>query len=327
MRRRATLAQVASAAGVSVSTASDALRGKGRVSPETRSRVRSAAKRLGYRAQGAARALRSGVRPLIVLHLDEESTLDPDGTPHLFWTRVITGFIRTVAEYDFGVIVDIGGDSHHLSHLPGQALVYGSTDPSRLNLPEDLGFGSLLTFSVDPDVQLDPEVGSTLRVHHDYREMGSATARFLRERGAGPVLVIRRAGLHRYVTELMAGLTSNLDSVVVVEAELAEAAAQQAVADALVTHPDLGAIVDLALCLQQVNGALDAIPAPDRPLVVTQAEVPPAHLRDPAVAYITFCGLECGAELAEHVVATLAGRPASDVLLPFAVVPPLTDGD
>ena len=42
--RRATIADVARAAGVAVGTASDALNGKGRVAPATRARVREAAR-------------------------------------------------------------------------------------------------------------------------------------------------------------------------------------------------------------------------------------------------------------------------------------------
>lgn len=55
-----TLRDVATAANVSVSTASYALNGKGRVDPSTRAKVRLAAENLGYRANRAGRDLRSG---------------------------------------------------------------------------------------------------------------------------------------------------------------------------------------------------------------------------------------------------------------------------
>lgn len=57
---RATLADVALAAGVSVGTASKALRGDGRMRPETRERVQAAAERLGFQPNEAARTLLAG---------------------------------------------------------------------------------------------------------------------------------------------------------------------------------------------------------------------------------------------------------------------------
>ncbi len=58
--KRPTIHDVASAAGVSVTTVSDALNGKGRVDPATRTRVAEVVKQLGYRANRHARGLRLG---------------------------------------------------------------------------------------------------------------------------------------------------------------------------------------------------------------------------------------------------------------------------
>jgi DNA-binding LacI/PurR family transcriptional regulator len=60
MGERPTIRDVARAAGVSVTTASDALNGKGRVDPATRRRVQEAGRRLRYQANRHARGLRSG---------------------------------------------------------------------------------------------------------------------------------------------------------------------------------------------------------------------------------------------------------------------------
>lgn len=58
--RRATIRDVARVAGVSTSTVSEALSGRGRVAQETRDRVRLAAEEIGYVASAAARSLRLG---------------------------------------------------------------------------------------------------------------------------------------------------------------------------------------------------------------------------------------------------------------------------
>jgi LacI family transcriptional regulator len=58
-RRGATLADVAASAGVSASTASRALNGRGDLSPSTRAAVIEAAERLGFRPSPLARSLRT----------------------------------------------------------------------------------------------------------------------------------------------------------------------------------------------------------------------------------------------------------------------------
>jgi DNA-binding LacI/PurR family transcriptional regulator len=66
--KQVTLADVARAAGVSTSTASEALTGRGRVSPATRAAIRETALALGYRPNGLARSLRTGRTLSIGLH-------------------------------------------------------------------------------------------------------------------------------------------------------------------------------------------------------------------------------------------------------------------
>jgi LacI family transcriptional regulator, galactose operon repressor len=58
--RRATIRDVAAAAGVSIGTASKALNGQGKLRPETRERVAQAAQRLGFAPNTLAQALLAG---------------------------------------------------------------------------------------------------------------------------------------------------------------------------------------------------------------------------------------------------------------------------
>ncbi|MEU3742474.1 LacI family DNA-binding transcriptional regulator [Streptomyces sp. NPDC032198] len=64
---RAGIRDVAAAAGVSITTVSDALSGKGRIPDATRRHVREVADRLGYRPSAAARMLRTGTSGLLGL--------------------------------------------------------------------------------------------------------------------------------------------------------------------------------------------------------------------------------------------------------------------
>ncbi|MET8076607.1 LacI family DNA-binding transcriptional regulator [Streptomyces sp. NPDC005303] len=67
----ATIADVAREAGVSKTTASDALRGHGRVSDATRQAVLDTARRLAYAPNRSARSLRTSVTDTIALHIPE----------------------------------------------------------------------------------------------------------------------------------------------------------------------------------------------------------------------------------------------------------------
>jgi DNA-binding LacI/PurR family transcriptional regulator len=66
---RPTVRDVAAAAGVSPTTVSHALNGKGRVDARTRRRVEEAARRIGYRANLSARNLRAGRTGMLALVL------------------------------------------------------------------------------------------------------------------------------------------------------------------------------------------------------------------------------------------------------------------
>ncbi|MGO1972187.1 MAG: LacI family DNA-binding transcriptional regulator [Propionibacteriaceae bacterium] len=70
-KRPATIVDVARRAGVSRTTASDALRGFGRVSDATRVTVEQAAAELGYRPNTAARSLRAATTGTVGIHLPE----------------------------------------------------------------------------------------------------------------------------------------------------------------------------------------------------------------------------------------------------------------
>ncbi|MFJ4191861.1 LacI family DNA-binding transcriptional regulator [Kitasatospora sp. NPDC089509] len=72
--RSVTLIDVARAAGVSKSTASNALGGSGRVSEATREHIQGVARELGYRPNSAARSLRRASTGAIGLHLPRTAT-------------------------------------------------------------------------------------------------------------------------------------------------------------------------------------------------------------------------------------------------------------
>ena len=88
-QKKATIRDVAAAAGVSVTTVSDALSGKGRLPEATRERVHAVAEQLSYRASAIARGLRSDGLGLIGI------CIAPAGgggvlTDVAYWASIVT---------------------------------------------------------------------------------------------------------------------------------------------------------------------------------------------------------------------------------------------
>lgn len=95
-----TLLEVAARAGVSRSTASRAINGEGRVSPETRAAVAAAVAELGFTPNRAARSLktrRTGLIALVVPEPDEFALGDP------FVAAILAGLSNTLDDSDVRV--------------------------------------------------------------------------------------------------------------------------------------------------------------------------------------------------------------------------------
>ncbi|WP_295699703.1 LacI family DNA-binding transcriptional regulator [Lapillicoccus sp.] len=98
-----TLHDVALAAGVSIKTVSNVVRGQGSFSPETRSRVEAAIEALGYRPNLAARGLRSG--RLGVIGLVVPDIRNP------YFAELADAVMRAAAAQDLLVVLEqSGGD-------------------------------------------------------------------------------------------------------------------------------------------------------------------------------------------------------------------------
>jgi len=124
--RRTSINDVAAAAGVSATTVSDALSGKGRLPEETRARVREIAERLGYRPNALARGLRSqqvGLLGFVLIPMTSASM-----STVAYWTTLMSN----AAEASLGM---------------GYALVL---------LPPDAEALSPMRFPVDGVIVVDP---------------------------------------------------------------------------------------------------------------------------------------------------------------------------
>lgn len=322
-------------AGVSVTTASDALRGRGRMSVETRQRVLQAAWSLGYRTNPNARALRLPNTRMLLFHLDPDTTVYPDGTLVLYWYRVLSGFIAAADRHGYSTLVDLGTSLPDLGHLPTEAVIHATFRPDLVTLPEDLGFGALwcLPGEFDGHKPVDDRI-LTAQVGYPFLEMGQATAGFFRDQArAKSVLILHRNPQRYHEGRIAQGFGQVFPKVTTLQIpqELTMSARKRLIEDALRAHPEIDGIFDFAnqtpgvmRVVSRVRGA-NAIGNRNHGVTyVRVGEVPPPHFLDERVGYLTPLGVRMGEELADYVAARLGGIEKAPMKAAYEIVPPLS---
>lgn len=116
--KRVTIRDVAAAAGVSVTTVSHVLNGKGRIDPATSERVQLVARQLGYRASMIARGLRDGRLGRIAVVHSETSENGSSLTDLAFFVRMLGSISENAAALGFSTLLT----------LPSKALENGRFD-------------------------------------------------------------------------------------------------------------------------------------------------------------------------------------------------------
>ncbi|WP_291526596.1 LacI family DNA-binding transcriptional regulator [Bifidobacterium sp. UBA744] len=104
MGKRVTITDVAREAGVSIKTVSNVINETGSMRPDTRARVQETMKRLGYRLNVSARAMKAGRTKLIGLALA--------GFGQPFMPYLADSVIVAARERGYGVIADTYGDGN-----------------------------------------------------------------------------------------------------------------------------------------------------------------------------------------------------------------------
>jgi DNA-binding LacI/PurR family transcriptional regulator len=97
--------EIADAAGVSITTVSHALNGKGRLLPETRDRVREIAERLNYRPNATARNLVEGRTGLLGLSLSQGDGPVAKVSDFAYFTRLMSGASTAAIERGYALVL------------------------------------------------------------------------------------------------------------------------------------------------------------------------------------------------------------------------------
>lgn len=147
MGRRVGIKDVASAAGVSLTTVSHALNGKGRLTDETRERVQEIAARLGYQPSALARGLAGGRTGMLAIAVS-----------------CAEGFTLPVSDFDYFLQVMNAATSTALER--GYALTL---------LPTDGRYESLDRLPLDGAVVIDPVLGDPIVGHLERRGVAVVT--------------------------------------------------------------------------------------------------------------------------------------------------------
>lgn len=128
--RRIGIRDVASAAGLSITTVSFALNGTGQVSPATREKVQRIARELGYRPNAAARSLKTGRSRILGVAVRHRDSGPWQRTYLPYYRSVIAGAAIAAVEHGHAVAaIPVGPDGAIDPAVPVDALIV--VDPGR----------------------------------------------------------------------------------------------------------------------------------------------------------------------------------------------------
>ena len=303
---RPTLAHVAKAAHVSVTTASAALRGTGRVNDQTREHVQEVARKLGYRKNSGASALREGAGQLVGLVL-EPSAFDADPlNPKLFWPRFLNGFCAQLNASGMGVVLVSRGHLEPLAHAPIDVLVVLADLVEQLTAELPFGMPIIGGSAAAP--------GVVATATHDYPAIVAECVRHFREQGGhriafvvphSPVPTMEQ--VYRLLEEQ--ATTQGLSVERANSTSDAVRAVVESGADALVTAGE------------SVGGIISAIDAsgrsiPQDVLLLSLSESDVTETFDPPVTTMCFEGYASGRAVADVARKGLAEGEFASVTLP-----------
>jgi len=121
--KKVTIRDVAKVAGVSVTTVSHALNGRGRIEAETIARVKEAAERLGYRASQAARNLRGGRSGRIAIINSQSSPHQVSLVDLEHFVRLLSGASEFAVEHGYTPVLTLPASQGQGAQVDGVIIV------------------------------------------------------------------------------------------------------------------------------------------------------------------------------------------------------------
>jgi LacI family transcriptional regulator len=302
--KRATLKEVAKAAGVSLASASYAINGAGSVGESTREHILKVAAELGYRPNQSAKAMKTGKTGAIGLIL-------PDLT-NPFFPSLAQGVIQAARTHGYSVfLTDTGGSTQAEQHAVSLLIDHGVDGVVWFPIADDGPVGRLIEGV--PTVVLDRNLPGYDVIQADYADGGRLAAEHLIAAGHVNIGVIsgphaassarqRAEGAIATVRE-RANLTWHVHNAFSVDLEPAVSQALDGrTATAVIAGADLIAIGAMRY-IRSIG-----LSVPDDVSVVGFDDIPWAQLHTPALTTIDMPVEEMAAAAVETLVRRMGAR-------------------
>ncbi|MCH9815740.1 MAG: LacI family DNA-binding transcriptional regulator [Actinomycetia bacterium] len=276
---------------MSIGTASDALRGKGRISDTTRQRIMAAAEELGYRANANARILALGRTHIVALVLQQD---DSGPGPRIYWPRVHAAFTNRLFGEGFVACTMTVDDLHQLDGLPFDLIVLADlTDASAI--PDEIRAAyHILEVSV-----FGPSPAATAMRDQVNRMCRGVLAELTQEGAVNPALVVAKQPM--VPVDLIVSCyeqwcrESNVNAVVVTQDP---------------DESDVHFPHQVDAIFSTVVGSVGLGPAdPELQASTIRLDTDPARQPTGRARQLTIDGTSIGSQLADNVIAYLKQEP------------------
>lgn len=325
--RRMTLDEVAERAGVSRSVASRVLNKAPHVSRAKRDAVERAVRELGFVANSKARALatsQAGVAALVIAHQDPSILADP------FYAQVIVGVSAALEDADLHLMLCLANSDRGRARVERLLRSGGVDGVMMMALHEDDPLAGLADKTSTPVVFGGRPGGTTPPWYVDIDNTAGArvATEHLLARGRRNIVTItgpldtevghaRHRGYHEAL--LLAGLPVRPPET----GDFTEAGGAAAMRRLLESQPDLDAV--FAANDNMAAGALRVLRDAGRSVprdvsVVGFDDLAVARVAEPALTTVHQPIRDLGREMARMLVALMAGKTPSPILLPSHLV-------
>jgi DNA-binding LacI/PurR family transcriptional regulator len=321
---------VAREAGVSITTVSHALSGKGRLPEETRVRVQRVAAALGYTPNVAARSLAGGKTGLLATYVSL-----PGDAPLAFleidyYVDLIDAAVAAAVERGYALVVaptTAGEETWARLPLDGVIVIDPAEGDASLASVRDRGVSLVL---IGRDLHGSPD---DVVVQNDREAATRTVLDHLAARGGERVALASLATYESFTEDALAAYRAWCEErgrppiPVTAEAEsAADVARLRETAEALVRAPDRP---DAVFCLYERLGVevlraarANGVRVPDDLLVAAIAEVGLAETADPPLTTLEINPAELGATAADLLMDLVEGLPVASVCdVPTRLVP------
>jgi DNA-binding LacI/PurR family transcriptional regulator len=319
--RQVRIDDVARAAGVSITTVSHALSGKGRLAAARREQVRAVAEALGYSPNPAARSLATGKTGLLAIVVSAPGNVAIPFTEIDYYVRLINAATARAIECGYGVVLapsSSGGDSWGRVPLDGVIVIDPAKDDAAVRTLRQRGVPMVF-------VGRDPAGGEDdLVVENDRRHATRMVLDHLAAAGAAHVGVLTLRTFESFtedcLAEYRAWCNERGTAPVVHAAPVDPTATSNAFRAAAERFLDLPLRPDAVFCLyerlavEMLRAARDRrVRVPAALMIATINEMGLAETTQPSLTELEINQDLLGAAAAGLLVDVLEGRPTRSI--------------